>query len=382
MANGKRGSQRIPCPLCNRVFGSLNGLANHQRVCLPVDDSAFYEGANETHGSGLGGQSYLEQLGVEADTDPWNRDELEMDFGGNDEVNLSNDEGEESDSDGSYDEMTENVNKDPPQSQPHIRETEIPLPYQFLTELHEMVGRHRGDLGMVDEFVGIMRRHSNDNTLGFSVDALVNRKKYLLNVEEMVGSNTLKPKDINVHLTSGSTATVSVFNLEAQIKSLLEDKELMSPQNLAPGYDYLSGMATEPITHYSEVHTGTDWEPARQRFCGDNPKNMPVALILFIDKSHFGSNGSLSTTPICFTLSCFNQEMRNNPKFWRLWCYLPNLSYGAKSKKMNSRLSVQDEHDCVAAAMPELIRIHKQGGIRLVVNGYRVNGKVWIHFIM
>ncbi|EJK76283.1 hypothetical protein THAOC_01963, partial [Thalassiosira oceanica] len=148
MANGKRGSQRIPCPLCNRVFGSLNGLANHQRVCLPVDDSAFYEGANETHGSGLGGQSYLEQLGVEADTDPWNRDELEMDFGGNDEVNLSNDEGEESDSDGSYDEMTENVNKDPPQSQPHIRETEIPLPYQFLTELHEMVGRHRGDLGM------------------------------------------------------------------------------------------------------------------------------------------------------------------------------------------------------------------------------------------
>lgn len=202
-------------------------------------------------------------------------------------------------------------------------------------------------------------------------------------MEKLLQTQALSPKHVDVELSGGEIATVSVYNLEAQIKSLLEDPELMKSENLAEGYDYLTGMPTAPITHYSEIHTGKSWEEARSRFCGDdNPKNMPVALVLFIDKSHFDSRGTLSTTPISFTLSCFNQQARNRSKFWRLWCYIPNLSYGAKKKKATPRSNVQDEHTCIAVAMPELIRIHKQGGIRLTVCGYDVIGKVWIHYII
>jgi hypothetical protein len=69
--------------------------------------------------------------------------------------------------------------------------------------------------------------------------------------------------------------------------------------------------------HYGEIHTGDAWEPAQQQFCGDDkPINMLIALVIFADKSHLDLRGSLSTLPIIFTLSCFNQESRNKDKFW------------------------------------------------------------------
>jgi hypothetical protein len=81
--------------------------------------------------------------------------------------------------------------------------------------------------------------------------------------------------------------------------------------------------------------------------------NMPMRLVLFGDKSHLDMHGSLSTLPIIFTLSFFNQEARNKDEFWRPLAFLPNLSYGAlstKNSKKPSNQSYQDEHDCLHVA--------------------------------
>jgi hypothetical protein len=64
---------------------------------------------------------------------------------------------------------------------------------------------------------------------------------------------------------------------------------------------------------------------------------MPIALVIFADKSHLDLQGSLSTLPIIFTLSCFIQESRNKDKFWQPLVFLPNLTYGALSTKKNRR---------------------------------------------
>jgi hypothetical protein len=75
---------------------------------------------------------------------------------------------------------------------------------------------------------------------------------------------------------------------------------------------------------------GDAWEPARKRFCGDkNPMNIPIALVIFGDKSHLDLHGCLLTLPIIFTLTCFNQDSRIKKEFWRPLAFLPNLSYGA-----------------------------------------------------
>ncbi len=101
-----------------------------------------------------------------------------------------------------------------------------------------------------------------------------------------------------------------------------------------------TGKTTGDSDHYGEVHTGDAWDPALKYYCGDVPGNMPLALIVFADKSHYDHHGALLTTPFIFTLSCFNKEARTRADFWRPIAYIPNLNYGAtsatkKSKKNN-----------------------------------------------
>jgi hypothetical protein len=84
-------------------------------------------------------------------------------------------------------------------------------------------------------------------------------------------------------------------------------------------------------------------------FCGDDPRNMPLALVIFGDKAHLDLHGTLSILPLTFTLSCFNEHSRTKSEFWRPLSFIPNLSYGATSSKNSSKPldSVQDEHDCL-----------------------------------
>ena len=56
--------------------------------------------------------------------------------------------------------------------------------------------------------------------------------------------------------------------------------------------------------------------------------DMPIALILFGDKTHTDLHGTLAVTPLTFTLTCFNRSARNNTAFCRPLAYIPNLSYG------------------------------------------------------
>ncbi len=91
--------------------------------------------------------------------------------------------------------------------------------------------------------------------------------------------------------------------------------------------------------HYGEIHTGDEWIPARDHYCQphDNFTNdMPVGIVIFGDKSHTDVHGALALTPIIFTLTFFNEKCCNNPKFWRVLGYLPNLGYEKKQVKQNA----------------------------------------------
>ncbi len=79
--------------------------------------------------------------------------------------------------------------------------------------------------------------------------------------------------------------------------------------NFADGYNVLTGdvdVNNPSNDKYGEVHTEDAWIPARDRYCS-NPQGptMPVWLIVFGDKSHTILHGTLSLTPIIFTLTLF-----------------------------------------------------------------------------
>lgn len=134
---------------------------------------------------------------------------------------------------------------------------------------------------------------------------------------------------------------------------------------------------------YGEIHTGDSWVPALTQQCGTNGVFMPVALVLFGDKSHMDLHGLLSVEPVSFTLSLFNRSARNLPHFWRLLGYIPNLSAGMG--EANCTLAsdkVQNLHHCLSFVFKSLRDIHRRGGIRTTVMGRNVHIKVWVHLII
>ncbi len=117
-----------------------------------------------------------------------------------------------------------------------------------------------------------------------------------------------KHHDVEVKLSSGGVASVAVFDLEAMIMSLLTNERLMSMENFADGLNVLTSKPEGVNNDLGEIHTGDAWEPACQRFCGDVPHNMPLALVIFADESHLDLHGSLSTL---LSYSLFHPSMRN-----------------------------------------------------------------------
>jgi hypothetical protein len=231
--------------------------------------------------------------------------------------------------------------------------------------------------------ITVIKSHSNDQRL--TRNNLKPRSSLLKDTKKNMETAKLRPKDILVDLIFGGQATVSIFELETMIMSLLTDPTLMHPKNIAPGYNIFTGKSVGcQDGRYGKIHREDAWEPAHKRVCGDNnPMNMRIALVIFGEKSHFGLHGSLLTLPIIFTLTCFYQESRNKEDFWRPLAFLPNLSYGALSTKNSKKpfnQSYQDQHDCLRVAFSSLQEIHKKGGMALTVIGKRIVGKVWIHF--
>jgi hypothetical protein len=130
------------------------------------------------------------------------------------------------------------------------------------------------------------------------------------------------------------------------------------------------------------VHTGDAWLPTRNRYCTVTKQpTMPVALIVFGDKTHTDLHGTLSLTPIIFTLTFFNQSVRNNTRFWRPIGYIQNLSCAkGVADRGITKDKIQDKHTCILCNLQSLCNISNEGGFNLVVLGHNVHVKVWIHY--
>ena len=110
---------------------------------------------------------------------------------------------------------------------------------------------------------------------------------------------------------------------------------------------------------------------------------MPVGIIVFGDKSHTDLHGTLSLTPIIFTLTLFNRLARNNTRFWRPIGYIPILSYGKGIvDKQQTRDKIQDEHTCLSCIFASLCNIQRDKGFQLTVLGQDVCVMVWIHYFI
>ena len=159
--------------------------------------------------------------------------------------------------------------------------------------------------------------------------------------------------------------------------SLLSDPILMKDRFFPDGYNIFTGDIDQshPVNdNYGEVHTGNAWIPARNQYCKDC-SDMPVALIIFADKSHTDLHGALSLTPFIFTLSLFNLFARNNPKIWRPKGYILNLTYGKGTldKTQAIRNKIQDKRKCISFIFESVKDISECNGFKFTVLGCTVH---------
>ena len=110
---------------------------------------------------------------------------------------------------------------------------------------------------------------------------------------------------------------------------------------------------------------------------------MPVGIIVFGDKSNTDLHGTLSLTPIIFTLTLFNRSACNNTRFWRPIGYIPNLPYGKGiANKQQTRDKIQYEHTCLSCIFASLRNIQQDKGFQLTILGQDVRMMVWIHYFI
>ncbi len=185
-----------------------------------------------------------------------------------------------------------------------------------------MINSHKAPLKLYDDIVDLFNEYmSSDNFDRYT--PLKCRKSFIKANEGIYNVTHLRPTNLDVVLTDGAEVAVSVFDAKSMILDLLTNPETMNERNIAVGYDVFTGNIDETALEnkcFGEVHTGDQWLPARDRYCTNEDQmdnEMPVALIIFGDKSHTDLHGSLSLTPIIFTLTLFNRPARNNTNIWR-----------------------------------------------------------------
>ncbi len=102
----------------------------------------------------------------------------------------------------------------------------------------------------------------------------------------------LKPTLHSVPLCDRSVATVPIFDVKAQSIPFLNDP-LHMRDFFSSKYDILTEKKKQASSTLDEIHTGSLWETARLKYCGDDPDAFPLALVCFYDKTNTDVFGSL-----------------------------------------------------------------------------------------
>ena len=97
----------------------------------------------------------------------------------------------------------------------------------------DLLQHHKTDLKLYDEIVDLIGRSIKEGKINPNNRDLLSRKKLLQKVQNDFETKHLKPNHVPVTLSNGTKATVSLFDIEFVILSLLTDETLMKKENMA-----------------------------------------------------------------------------------------------------------------------------------------------------
>ena len=191
-------------------------------------------------------------------------------------------------------------------------------------------------LGTFDSVLDWAETAAQDGLFNNSGKKLPKRKKLLKMLKLRKGLDDFTPKQTPVQLPfAGIPINVTTFDVEEILISLLSDRNLMTPDNLQghgenndlfapPSVDFPLKEGDEDDYLCGDINTGRISVLTHKHLVTNPQLDVPVGVILFVDKTHVDTHGRACLEPIMMTLTIFNRKARSSHSAWRVLGFIPN----------------------------------------------------------
>lgn len=201
----------------------------------------------------------------------------------------------------------------------------------------------------------------------------------------------LKPKHKLLQLPSGRFTKISTFDWKSNIISLLTDPDVLNLENTYfHDEEYrnpnLFHNRDDPDKTYDDVHHGSAFLKMRNKHC-ETVHDIFIGIIGFCDGTPIDLFSKMSLEVFMFTLTIFNQELRNKSNFWRIAGYVPdpcNEDNGQESYKgdmSGGKNSIKEQiekridyHYMMRFILTGLLELEKSDGILWTIPNKERNG--------
>ena len=124
------------------------------------------------------------------------------------------------------------------------------------------------------------------------------------------------------------------FDFGVSLLSMLQDDELMLPQNLVINRDDPTSMYHPKDGKLGEANSGQRYRDLYNQLITPGRNQLLVPIILYLDGTAIDSKGHIEICPVSFTTSLFTEKVRRDSGAWRVLGYVPDLNRG-RSGAMN-----------------------------------------------
>jgi hypothetical protein len=189
----------------------------------------------------------------------------------------------------------------------------------------------------------------------------------------------MKPQEILKTLPSGRRCGITVFNLYAQIITLLSNKAINDWENyfFKPTADnpfHLETFTDWDTGFFDDIETSVWYKRTQAKVVTNADDELLIPICLFIDSTVLSLSGSLSLEPVMFSLMIHNRETRKNHEAWLPLGYIHDPTNIAGRKYSSTAEKYTDYHAMLSTVLQDLTEV-VNSNIGLVWDFHNVPGK-------
>ena len=163
-------------------------------------------------------------------------------------------------------------------------------------------------------------------------------------------------------LANGPTIDVISFDFVPQLLSLLQNRSIMTQENVLIDFADPFAPYTSPNNCLEEAISGNVYKDAYKRLVTDPSRQLFVPIIQWIDRTHVTGNDRFTLKPYMFTPAIFKEKFCRTFAAWKFHGYLPKEK---GSTAQNRRKKQGDNMRSYHAQLKEVLKTFANADSRL-----------------